>query len=278
MTLPTFVVIGAGKGGTVALYRYLRDHPEVFMSEIKELRFFVAERNWERGVEWYEEQFQAAGDAVAIGEASPIYTEYPQFDGVPERIAKVLPDVRLIYLVRHPIERLRSDYADRFLRGGEQRSPEVALASDPGYLNRSRYGMQVQRYLDYFPKEQLLLVKSEDLRGSRADALERIYSYIGVDEGWESSVLKREYHSTADWRLPRTSFGRIRASRPYRALSRFSPQFLKRAARPLITRRVGEIRPEIPDDLRHELEEVLREDVRLLREQVGGDYDGWGLG
>ena len=82
--LPTFLVIGAMKAGTTSLYHYLRDHPQVFMPETKEVNFFNPRRNWHRGMTWYEEQFSAAPPGtVAVGEASTSYTKYPEVDGVP---------------------------------------------------------------------------------------------------------------------------------------------------------------------------------------------------
>src|SRR5215211_9390855 len=107
--LPNFLVIGAMKAGTTSLYHYLRHHPQVFMPEIKELNFFNPLRNWRRGVEWYEEQFEGIPDSVvAIGEASTSYTKFPWIREVPARITSVLGEIRLIYVVRDPIERMQS--------------------------------------------------------------------------------------------------------------------------------------------------------------------------
>lgn len=116
--LPNFLIIGAAKSGTTSLYRYLRDHPQVFMAHSKELKFFASRTRWGFGPGWYAWQCSDADGAVAIGEASPSYTRYPQRRGVPERVAQVLPDARLVYLIRHPIERMRSHYLHRILREG----------------------------------------------------------------------------------------------------------------------------------------------------------------
>ena len=121
MTLPTFLIIGTMKGGTTSLHRYLRQHPDVFMPEQKELNFFLdeyagrpidppEERNWSRGLTWYERQFAGAEDERAVGEASANYTRYPTYPGVAERIAKIVPEMKLIYLMRNPIDRVLSHY------------------------------------------------------------------------------------------------------------------------------------------------------------------------
>src|SRR5438477_619745 len=99
MTLPTFVVIGAMKAGTVSLRHYLDEHPDVFLGrggKFGEPNFFIAEGNWPRGRGWYESLFDGAGIAAAIGECSPSYTMAPAFRGVPERMAQLVPDPRLV--------------------------------------------------------------------------------------------------------------------------------------------------------------------------------------
>src|SRR4051812_8928400 len=93
--LPTFVGIGAHKGGSTSMYHYLKSHPEIFMAEPKELDFFVEELNWGLGRSWYEQRFAGADRFVAAGEISPHYTHYPHLKGVPRRLASLLPDVRL---------------------------------------------------------------------------------------------------------------------------------------------------------------------------------------
>src|SRR4051794_39226328 len=108
--LPTFYIVGAMKSGTSALHQAVAAHPAVFMSTPKELHFFVEDRNWSRGVEWYADQFAAANGASAVGEASVTYTQMPFRAGVAERIAQLTPNARIIYLVRHPVERMLSHY------------------------------------------------------------------------------------------------------------------------------------------------------------------------
>ena len=115
MTLPTFVVIGAMKAGTVSLCRYLDDHPAVFLGRggtFGEPNYFVAEQNWPRGRDWYESLFDGADGAdkaAAIGECSPSYSWAHAFRGVPERMAQVVPQARLIYVVRDPIARMATE-------------------------------------------------------------------------------------------------------------------------------------------------------------------------
>src|SRR5207244_9201435 len=109
VVLPNLVSIGASRCGTTSLHRYLDLHPDIAMSKTKELNFFVEERNWQRGVAWYEREF--SDSAPVRGEASPHYTAFPRYRGVAGRMARVVPEARLVYLVRDPIDRAISAYS-----------------------------------------------------------------------------------------------------------------------------------------------------------------------
>jgi hypothetical protein len=97
--LPNLIVIGAQKSGTSSFYHYLTFHPEIFMSSHKELNFFCKELTWEKGMRWYKSHFQDKTRKIR-GEVSPTYTQYPLYKGVPERMHSILPDAKLIYLIK----------------------------------------------------------------------------------------------------------------------------------------------------------------------------------
>ncbi|HYY79159.1 MAG TPA: sulfotransferase [Actinomycetes bacterium] len=272
--LPNFLVIGAMKAGTTSLYRYLREHPQVFMPPEKELHFFATPERWGRGRDWYEARFAAAADgAVAVGEASPTYAMYPEFAAVPERVAALLPDARLLYTVRHPIERMRSHYLHQVRRGREHAPIERALVADPRYLDTSRYALQLERYLDRFPAERLLVITAEELRDDRVATVGRALEFLGADPGLLPPTLDREFHRTA-----------ARARRPLAAAALRLPgsRALRRLAPPALRRLAGRELPSrparIPPELEARLREELRDDVRRLRAHLGPGFDGWGIG
>ena len=182
--LPTFILIGSMKSGTSTLHWQLTRHPDVFMTMPKEPRFF--NEYFERGLPWYERLFDSAAGAVARGEASTDYTAFPKYPETPARIASVVPDVRLIYLVRDPVARMRSHYLHRVGIRRESRPVEEALFDYWGYLNQSRYGMQVERYLQHFPREQLMIVRAEEMFAEPEQVLPRVFDFIGVDSTWSS--------------------------------------------------------------------------------------------
>jgi hypothetical protein len=276
VTLPNFLIIGAAKTGTTSLYGYLRQHPDVFMPEKKELHFFSFDENWQRGTAWYERHFAPVGDAIAVGEASASYTLFPHQPGVAARIADVLPDVRLIYVVRNPIDRIRSLFQHRVARGRElQSSIEQAVREDPFYVDTSRYEMQIDQYMEHFPGERLLVITSEDLRQHREDVVHRVHRFLGVDPAKVPTLSERELNVTR--RAARPIDGWIRRVPGSRTIASRAPRSVKRRWSQLVSRKVSPFDVAISLDLRRELEDRLRDDVRGLRQYLGNGFDGWGI-
>ena len=280
------------KAGTTSLYHYLRPHPQLFMPKIKELDFFAEEMNWARGLDWYRHQFAAAPrEAVALGEASTVYTKFPRYAGVAERMAKVVPDVRLIYVVRHPIDRIRSHYEHRVASGAETASIETAVLDNPIYVDYSRYALQVEQYLEHFPREQLLIVSSEELRHHRASTIRRVYDFLAVDPDYLAPTISHEFYRTGQRRTYPPVVWSIR-----QALKRRFPQ-TKRAKElvdslasrrrrvPIRSTATLELDPspatdrtqDLSAEARCTLEELLREDVGRLRSYMTATFDGWGI-
>lgn len=183
--MPNFLVIGAGKGGTTALHRYLQQHPEIFMSRRKELRFFPFEnqRPDYRGpgdaldvstvtttIDDYRAHFAAAEGYPARGEASPVYLYLPRSA---ERIKHYLPEVKLVAILRHPAERAYSQYLMMRKWNGEKLNFTEALAAEDQrvadgwghrwhYRRRGFYATQLKSYFDLFKREQLRIYLYED--------------------------------------------------------------------------------------------------------------------
>lgn len=204
--LPTMLVIGAMKCGTTALHRYLDAHPDIDMAHKKEVNFFVGpERapdadpstwwrigHWHQGLDWYASQLDPT--APVRGESSPAYTS-PGQGPAAERIAQVLPGVRLVYLVRDPVERAVSQYLHHRRDREELRDlTEAVLDPHSEYLGRSRYHQQVAPYLERFAAEQLLVVVQERLLANRHEELARVYAHVGADPDWWDDELDRRWH------------------------------------------------------------------------------------
>jgi hypothetical protein len=276
--LPNFLVIGAAKAGTTSLYHYIRSHPQSFMPSKKELNFFCEEFGWRRGVRWYESQFENAGSAAAIGEASPRYTVYPIYGGVPERIAALLPDVRLVYVVREPIQRMQSHYVDRVLHGLESKPIEEALVTNPFYMSSSSYALQLAQYAEHFPRERILVFTSEDLMRNRQEVLSRLFRFLGIDPRFRSDVFDEEFLRTEGRRAPRHGFRWISASAATRKVAPLLPRVFKDRFRVAASRAVERDASKVTPSLRGRLEELLRDDVRSLYGFIDDPaFDGWGI-
>jgi hypothetical protein len=280
--LPNLIVIGAGKCGTTSLYHYLGAHPEVSMARVKELRFF-SER-WDRGVDWYESQFAGSSGPV-VGEASPQYTHFPSFPETAARMHSVIPEAKLIYLVRDPLERIVSSYIDDHSGGREDRPLHEVIGpalgegfSTNGYISRSRYCLQLEQYLAHFPPEQLLVVTREELLDARRTTLRRIFGFLGVDASFESptfdqvrntSSMKRRVEGLPGW-LPRDPRPKATGRTPWRWRARVKRALYKPFLVPIET-------PRIEGDLRERLIEHLKPDVDQLRAMTGLRIDHWSL-
>ena len=257
------MIVGAAKCGTTSLWMYLSRHPQVQMSRPKELRFFDLEGTWHRGLEWYASHFDAPGRAV-YGEASPAYATWPLTEGLPARMHRVLPDARLIYLVRDPIERMISNWTMRTASGDETRPIEVALrdAGSHVYLDRSRYHMQRERFLEHFAAEQMLVLDADELRDDRRATLGEVFRFLAIDAEHASPLDRMRHNQTAHLRP-----GRERLPSEVRTLV---GRALAAAGRP-------RERPPISPELRAWLAGELRDDVRRLRAATGRRFAGWSL-
>jgi hypothetical protein len=271
MALPTFVVIGAMKAGTVSLRHYLDEHPEVFVANggrFGEPSFFVGEFNWPRGLGWYESLFDGADGAAAIGECSPGYTWAHVFRGVPERMAQVVPQARPVYVVRDPIARMQSMYVHQVSAGRERRRPEVALLDD-GYLGPSRYGFQLAAFLDHFDRSQVLVIASEVLRERPRAALTAVFDHIGVDPAALDLDQRRRDHRSMDKPVPRLHDLRWLPRRQVQPDPRWRPDQRTGLARLLTTRQPRADDCAISAELRQRLAERLVPDL-LRFEQILG--------
>ena len=272
--LPNLVVIGGMKCGTTSLHLYLDQHPDIAMSRPKEIHFFL-ERNAHRTVRWYEAHFDSS--APVRGESSPGYTKYPQRDGVPARMHGLIPDARLIYLLRDPIDRTVSHYLHEYLRNWEHRPLAEALRSFPDnpYVNASRYHMQLERYLQYYPLSQILILATEDLRDDPQATLRRVVDFVGVAP-FEFDVLSKA--NVAERRGRSNRIGRLLESATAKRIGQHLPRPAVELGKLINARLSTKVeRPTLDPEKRRELADYLREDVARLRALTGMAFDKWSL-
>jgi hypothetical protein len=193
--LPNLIVIGAAKCGTTSLHSYLSAHPDIAMSAKKELNFFVRD-GWRDEVDWYAAQFP---DAPVRGESSPGYTMAPYLPSTAARIHELVPNARLVYLVRHPVDRALANYVEFVMHRLEQRPVDVALTDTENpanpHLCGSRYGSQAAAFLEHFAPEQLLVVDRDALLRDRRGTLRQVFEFVGVDPAFESGEFDVEHNA-----------------------------------------------------------------------------------
>jgi hypothetical protein len=208
--LPDFLIIGAQKCGTTFLYHLLCQHPYVETASTKEIHFF--DTNFAEGVQWYRSHFLTSSQKnrrkILTGESSPYYIYHPH---AAKRVAQVVPRVKLIALLRNPVDRAYSDYNHKFREAREHLSFEEAIEAEEdrlrgekeklladedyhspkyrkySYLSRGIYVDQLVEWNRYFDSDQLLVLKSEDFFENPQESYERVLRFLGLPH-WEIKV------------------------------------------------------------------------------------------
>jgi hypothetical protein len=269
--LPDFVVIGAPKAATTSLDFYLALHPEIHMARPKEPRYFDDSRNgrWHLGVDWYRSLFQSS--KRLCGEASPAYAVGPRVGAVPQRMAELIPHAKLIYLVREPFRRLESQYLMAFRRQWTQLSFEEYLRAIPQVRAGSQYGSRLREFLEFYPRDQILILESAALGSRTAEVMRQVYAFLGADPEFRSPLFNHWRNTSAMEVTPTERGRRILKSGVVRTLSRWLPSPVFYHLRNLILLPFRGPSPslELPPTLRQELREEFQDEVALLRQLTG---------
>jgi len=167
----------------------LQDHPQAFASSPKEINFFS--HNYDRGLQWYEKYFENGLGRKAIGEISPSYFYDP---AAPVRAYKYNPHLKIIVTLRDPIERAYSNHLHEIRAGnftGDDLSFESGLANNPMYLEQSCYATHINRWLQLFPRDQILILLQEEIYAGSGDQARRVYDFLGIDRMHESAYVHK---------------------------------------------------------------------------------------
>ncbi|HUG83673.1 MAG TPA: sulfotransferase [Euzebya sp.] len=302
MPLPTFVVIGAAKSGTTALYKYLGQHPDVHLTPREEPSFFAftGEPPRFRGPggtdaavntmtvssrEEYERLFADARPDQARGDVSPVYLYWP---GTAERLAAAVPDVRVIAVLRHPVDRAYSAFMHARREAKEPLADfRAALRAEPGriaegygflwrYQDMGRYARQLQRFLDVFPREQLFVALYDDLAADPVHMCRRVQGFIGVDTAFTPDTSVR--HNVSGIPRSRTAYRLMSSGSPVAtAARRVGPlvgvdrlKAVQARMRTRLLRRQG-----LDRAVRAELVDSWGEEIRLLAGLLDRDLGHW---
>ena len=214
MHLPDFLIAGACRFGTTFLYEVLDEHPDVFMAKPRnpEPKFFLVDEELQKGLKYYSEKYFSTGDRrTTMGEKSSNYLENPHVAG---RIRALLPDVKLLFTLRNPIERAFSNYLWSKKNQLETLSFEDAVATEPtrevqyppahwysrpfSYVSRGMYAAHLKRYYDAFPSEQIKVVFLEDIEEQPQAEIDAICRFLGVPTEHLSGNLHRRVNSARE--------------------------------------------------------------------------------
>jgi hypothetical protein len=249
------------------------------MSSPKETNFFI--RGSDRDLDWYRQCF--SGEARAYGETSTNYAKHPGFEGVPEQMHGILPDIRLLYLVRDPVERAISHYVHNWVNRRESDLVEEALCppEESWYVNVSRYYYQISQYLGHYSPEDIRIVESERLREERMEVLSEIFEFIGVNPSpnVESQEFQIEHHKSDEKQKPTGAAYFLKRTDIGRALKEVGKAIVPRPwveySKELLWEDVE--KPTVSRDVRERVRSFLKGDLEELRRLTGREFTSWSL-
>jgi hypothetical protein len=295
---PEFIILGAQKAGTTALYHYLRQHPDVFMPEVKEPGFFAFAddpldyRNAEENptsicsytvtdAEAYERLFKEE-NGETTGEATTLYLHSEE---AVSRIQKHVPDAKLIAVLRHPVDRAYSAYMHAMRKGQEPIDDfEEALETERhrvrngwGFLWRyetlSRYAAPVRRYLEAFDQEQVRIYLFEEFVESPSAVVQDVYDFIGCDPGFEPNTdVQYNASGVPKRRWVEQFLGQRHTAKEI--LKPFIPAPLRKRVAVWLRNQNLE-KPELPVDTKRCLTRRFEDDIRELQTLLDRDLHHW---
>ncbi|WP_417511581.1 sulfotransferase domain-containing protein [Methylophaga sp.] len=271
MTKPNFIIIGAMKSATSTLHEQLALQPGIFMSTPKEPNFFSDDDVYQLGLNWYRGLFAKANEDDICGESSTHYTKLPDYPNTLARMSSYLPQLKLVYVIRHPIERLVSHYIHQWSQNVIRADINTAIDSFPELINYSRYSMQITPYIEQYGRENILLVFSEAFREEPELELERVARFIGYDEPvvWHETLPEQNVSNQRVRRFKGYNFlvnnsilATVRRSLIPKGLRNFVKQQL-----------VMKKRPELTLESQRKLEKIFNDDLNILSQLTGTEIN-----
>jgi len=281
--MPEFIIIGAAKSGTTALYEYLVEHPDVFMSPIKETNFFAWDASGVKSIfgdkpnnyfpvksiSKYQEIFAKAEAGKVCGEASPLYLESAT---AAIKIRETIPNTKIIVILRNPADRAFSDYCMQIRHSYTGETVEEGLAPDSHSVQGGNYYTMLKQYYDIFPSENILVLKFEDLKSNPEQQVQKMFDFIGVDGKFLPGFNKR--HNPGGY--PRNMFvNKILAVASRRETMKWlTPNWLVQFIKRRREENWADL-PEFPPELRSQLVDSYKGEVSKLSQLTGLNFEEW---
>jgi hypothetical protein len=269
--LPDFIIIGAMKAATSSLQEQLAQQSGIFMSTPKEPNYFSDDDQYSRGFNWYTGLFEEAPTGCLLGEASTHYTKLPDKPHTVERLAKDLPHVRFIYIMRHPVDRLISHYIHEWSMGVYHCGIDKAIDKYPELVDYGQYTLQLEPYFEAFGRDTVLPVFFDRLVHDSQSELERICSFIGY-KGSPKWSEERDASNVSSKRIRRFPLYELLVDSNVATWLRrkIIPVRLRHAVK---KRLQMEQRPELSERNLANLEEVFNRELERLGEWLGVRLD-----
>lgn len=277
MPKPTAIGIGAQKCASSWIHAVLAAHPQAAVAREKELDFFSY--YYDRGYRWYESLFDEASPATVHFENSPSYFHDPR---TPERVRAYDPQMKILLLLRDPVERAYSNHLHEVIKGHiPNLSFEEGLANNPSYLDQSRYGTHLSRWLDVFPAGQVQVMLAENIKADPAGQARRVYEFLGIDPEFTTGLLSERRNESDRARLPwlrnllRAQGDRMRRMGLEEQLMRVKKLG---PVRKLLDANRVDVRQEVPamsPDTRKRLTQELGDEMQRLAALIGRDPVEW---
>lgn len=269
MPKPDFIIIGAMKSATSTLHEQLALQPGFFMSTPKEPNFFSDNPVYNLGLDWYSALFSEAEADDICGESSTHYTKLPDYPQTIERMKDYLPSLKLIYVVRHPIDRLISHYIHQWSQNVIKTDINQAIDEFDELINYSRYSMQIIPFIEQYGPENIHIVFSEALRVRPQYELEKVATFLGYNKPviWYDDLPEQNVSSQ---RVRRFSGYNLIVDNPILAWIRrsFIPQSLRDRVKNRLTLKM---RPEIDERHKQKLTHIFNQDLAMLGQMLKVD-------
>lgn len=273
-----FMMIGAQKCGTTSIAAQLAAHPQICFCAEKEPGYFHKTADWRAGLDGYHSLYQPRPGQL-LGEASTFYTFFPEFRGTAERLYEYNPALKLIYVMRQPVERIISHYTHNLVREIDTRPPDAAVLQTPDYLNRSRYAVQIRPYLELFGPENVLLLLFEEYKSDQIAALHRIAGFLDIDPApFDGTDTTPQHQSVGQPYLRSEALRNFTHTDVFQKMRGMVPAAIRQPIRHKLLSNKIEAKPEFSPGLRRDLWRLLEDDVRTIEEMLGRRLDEWRRG
>jgi hypothetical protein len=269
-----FMIIGAQKCGTTNLAAQLAAHPNICFCQIKEPGYFHQTTEWQAGLAEYHQLF-APEDGQICGEASTMYTFLPEWQDTHVRLAEYNPSLKLIYIMRQPVERIISHYAHESVRGYVNLPPEETVFDQASYINRSCYGMQIRPYLERFPRQQILLLTFEEYVANQQKTLDQITGFLEIPrQAIDDKEPTRRHSSVGTWYLKNDTVRKIVHTHGFQSVRNYIPASIRKPIRRHFSNRLQE-KPYFSPALKQEIWRLIEDDISVVEDLLGRRLDIW---